>query len=470
MKAVSRRFKAPSQGGSMATDCITQVTFQGDGFAKPVVARFDQPQASTDGGLVLVKALDTQLGLSERVAACLDDAREPGKVRHETVELLQQRVFGLCGGYADCNDAARLVHDPIHKLMVGRDPLTGLGLASQPTLSRFENAVTARELRAMTHVLADTVIAQQRRRLHGRATRITLDLDPTDDPTHGQQEFAFFNGHYDTWCYLPVVATVTFNDEPAQFAVAAVLRPGKAPAGLGARGILRALLRKLRAAFPAATFRVRLDGGFASAKLFTFLEREQVDYVVAMPNNRRLDKRARRLMGRARVLSRQTGETAHLYGETRYAAKSWARRRRVIIKAEVVRHPGRAPKNNPRFVVTNLTAPPAVVYALYCQRGDVENRLKELHHGLEMDRTSCSRFLANQFRILLTLAAYILFQELRHRTAATAATQVTTLRERVVKLAVWVERSARRIVLHLPQAFPWLSTWRQLARAVGATS
>jgi Transposase DDE domain group 1 len=470
MKAVSRRFNTPSQGGSMATDCITQVTFQGDGFAKPVVARFDQPQASTDGGLVLVKALDTQLGLSERVAACLDDAREPGKVRHETIELLQQRVFGLCGGYADCNDAARLGHDPIHKLMVGRDPLTGLGLASQPTLSRFENAVTARELRAMMHVLADTVIAQQRRRRRGRATRITLDLDPTDDPTHGQQEFAFFNGHYDTWCYLPVVATVTFNDEPAQFAVAAVLRPGKAPAGLGARGILRALLRKLRAAFPAATFRVRLDGGFASAKLFTFLEREQVDYVVAMPSNRRLDKRARRLMGRARVLSRQTGETAHLYGETRYAAKSWARRRRVIIKAEVVRHPGRAPKNNPRFVVTNLTAPPAWVYALYCQRGDVENRLKELHHGLEMDRTSCSKFRANQFRVLLTLAAYILFQELRRRTAMTAEAQVTTLRERFLKLAVWVERSARRIVLHLPQTFPWLSTWRQLARAVGATT
>src|SRR5437870_7189413 len=171
----------------MATDCIAQVTFQGDGFAKPVVARFDRPNASTDGGLVLFKALDTALGLTQRLAACLEDAREPGKVRHETIELLQQRVFGLCGGYADCNDAARLVHDPIHKLMVGRDPLTGLGLASQPTLSRFENAVTARELRAMTHVLADTVIAQQRRRLRGRVGRITIDLDPTDDPTHGQR-------------------------------------------------------------------------------------------------------------------------------------------------------------------------------------------------------------------------------------------------------------------------------------------
>jgi hypothetical protein len=454
----------------MATDCIAQVAFPGDGFVKPVVARFDQPQASTDGGLVLLKALDRQLGVTERLAACLDDAREPGKVQHEVIELVQQRVFGLCAGYADCNDAARLGHDPIHKLMVGRDPLTGLGLASQPTLSRFENAVSPRELRAMTHVLADTVIAHQRRRLHGRATRITIDLDPTDDPTHGQQEFAFFNGHYDTWCYLPIVATVTFNDESAQFAVAAVLRPGKAPAGLGAQGILRALLRKLRVAFPAARVRVRLDGGFASAKLFACLERAQVEYVVAMPSNRRLEKRAQRLMGRARVRSRQTGQTAHLYGETRYAAKTWSHRRRVIIKAEVVRHPGRSPKNNPRFVVTNLTASPQAVYALYCQRGDVENRLKELHHGLEMDRTSCSKFLANQLRVLLTLAAYILFQELRRRTAATADAQVTTLRERLIKLAVWVERSARRIVLHLPQSFPWLAPWRQLARAVGATT
>jgi Transposase DDE domain group 1 len=455
----------------MATDCITQVTFQGDGFAKPIVARFDLPDASADGGLVLFKALDTELGLTRRLAACLDDAREPGKVLHETRELLQQRIFGLCGGYADCNDAARLVHDPIHKLVLDRDPLTGLGLASQPTLSRFENAVSARELQAMTHVLADTVIAQQRQRRQGRARRITIDLDPTDDPTHGQQELAFFNGHYDTWCYLPVVATVTFDNEAAQFAVAAILRPGTAPASLGARGILRGLLRKLRAAFPAATFRVCLDGGFASPKMFLFLEREAVEYLVAMASNRRLEKRAQRLMGRARMLSRATGQTAHLYGETRYAAKKWTRKRRVIMKAEVVRHPGRAPKNNPRFVVTNLSDPPQTVYELYCQRGDMENRLKELHHGLEMDRTSCSKFRANQFRVLLTLAAYILFQELRRRAATTACAhaQVTTLRERLVKLAVWVERSARRIVLHLPLHFPWRSTWHHLAEAVGAT-
>jgi hypothetical protein len=190
-----------------------------------------------------------------------------------------------------------------------------------------------------------------------------------------------------------------------------------------------------------------------------------------MPSNARLAKRARRLMGKARVLSRTTGHTEHLFGETRYAARKWKRKRRVIIKAEVVRHPGRAPKNNPRFVVTNLLDAPETVYQTYCQRGDVENRLKELHHGLELDRTSCSRFLANQFRVLLTLAAYILFQELRRRAAGPmcADAQVTTLRERLLKLAVWVERSVRRIVLHLPRAFPWRSTWGRIAVAVGAT-
>src|SRR5882672_7439396 len=363
----------------MATECIAQVTFNFDPKGKPIVAAFDVNHASSDGGAVLLKGIDTQLGLTKRLAACVDDPRQPGKVQHQTLELFRQRVFGLACGYADCNDAARLADDAIHKLLVDRDPIAGPALASQPTLSRFENAVGWRELLAMGHVLADTVIAHHRRRLRGRASRITIDLDPTDDPTHGQQEFTFFNGHYDTWCYLPVVATVTFDDEAEQYAVAAVLRPGNAPASRGARGLLRRLLGKLRAAaFPTATLRVRLDGGFATPALFAFLEAQPVEYLVAMASNGRLEKRARRLMGRARMLSRTSGRTEHLYGETRYAARKLPRKRRVIIKAEVVRHPGRAPKNNPRFVVTNLTAPPRAVYALYCQRGDVENRLKEL--------------------------------------------------------------------------------------------
>jgi hypothetical protein len=456
----------------MATACIPQVTFQGEAFAKAVVARFDTPHASSDGGAILLKSVDTHLGLTKRLAGCLVDERQPGKIRHQTIELIRQRVFGIACGYADCNDAARLADDAIHKLLVERDPIAGAALASQPTLSRFENAVGARALIAMGHLLADTVIEQHRRRLKGRATRITIDLDPTDDPTHGQQEFTFFNGHYDTWCYLPIVATVTFNDEPAQYAVSAVLRPGNAPAKRGALGLLRRLFTTLRAAFPTAILRVRLDGGFASDPLFAFLEAAGVEYVVGMPGNVRLDKRIQRLMGKVRMRSKTTGDTEQLYGQTRYAAKTWSRKRRIVMKAEVVRHPGRTPKNNPRFVVTNLVDEPQAVYELYCQRGDMENRLKELHHGLEMDRTSCSRVLANQLRVLLTLAAYILFQELQRRAQGTvcADAQVTTLRERLIKLAVWVERSVRRIVLHFPAAFPWFRPWRQIARAVGATS
>jgi hypothetical protein len=456
----------------MATDCIAQVSFGFQGLTQPVVARFDQAHASSDGGAVLLKALDDRLGLTARLAASLTDRRQPGKVEHELIELVRQRVYGIACGYADCNDAARLADDPVHKLLLERDPLTGPALASQPTLSRFENAVGGPALYLASVALADLVIEHHRARLNGHARRITIELDPTDDPTHGQQEFTFFNGHYDTWCYLPLVATLTFNAEPRQYLVAAVLRPGNSPAPRGAIGLLTRLLRRLRAAFPRAILRVRLDGGFASPEVLDFLEAEGVEYVVAMASNARLVKRSRRLMGRARRLSRASGETEHLYGETRYAAGTWTHTRRVIFKAEVVRHPGRAPKDNPRFVITNLSDPPEAVYQIYCGRGDMENRLKELHQGLALDRTSCHRFTANQLRVLLTAAAYILFQTLQAHTPGTACAgaQVSTLRERLLKLAAWVESSVRRIVLHLPTSYPWMTTWRQLALRVGATA
>ena len=167
----------------------------------------------------------------------------------------------------------------------------------------------------------------------------------------------------------------------------------------------------------------------------------------------------------------QTGQSAHRYGECRYAAKSWGVKRRVIIKAEVVRAEGRAPRDNPRYVVTNLSAGPRHLYEnVYCQRGEIENRIKELHHGLEIDRTSCTEFWANQLRVLLTAAAYVLMQELRAAAAGTACAraQVSTLRERLLKLGVWVERSVRRIVLHLPQHAPWQSEWCRVARSLGA--
>jgi hypothetical protein len=456
----------------MATVCIAQSSLRVHGISKPVIARFDQPHASSDGGAILLKAIDDRLGLTWRLAGAIRDRRQAGKVAHPLRDLLRQRVFGLACGYADCNDAARLIDDPIHKLLLERDPLHGAALGSQPTLSRFENAVGGADLYRLGTALADAVLTYHRERLGAGVRLITIDLDATDDPTHGQQELALFNGYYDTWCYLPLIATVRFNTEPIQHVVAALLRPGTGTAIRGVRGLLRRLFAKLRALFPRARLRVRADAGFADGKLLAFLDAAEVEYVLGLAGNRRLDKRVRRLLGRARMQTRATEETATLYGETRYAARRWDRKRRIIMKAEVLCYPGRSRKDNPRFLVTNLPHRPATVYTrLYCGRGDMENRLKELQQGLAMDRTSCSRFAANQLRLLFSVAAYVLFQVLQGvaRTTAVGTAQVCTLRERLLKVAVWVERSVRRIVLHLPQAFPWRDTWRDLAQALTAT-
>ena len=455
----------------MRDDTTTQPVVFKDLFGKPVVACFDQPDSSSDGGAVLLKACDDRLGLTEAIAACVADARQPGKVIHSFCDLVRQRVFGIACGYEDCNDAERLAEDPMQKLLVDRDAIEGSALASQSTLSRFENALGPKALMRMGNALADTVIARHRKRLKGRVKRITVELDPTDDPTHGAQQLSFFNGHYDTWCYLPVAGFVQFDEEPEQYLFAYLLRPGNADAKLGAIGLLRRILARLRAAFPKARVLVRLDGGFAGPEMFDYLEAERVDYVVAMAGNAVLKRLAEPLMKKARRLSRRSQQSEHLYGECQYAAGSWSRKRRVIIKAEVVRLGHRDPKDNPRFVVTNLRRVPRRIYeAVYCQRAQIELRIKELHYGLAIDRTSCTRFWANQLRVLLTAAAYVLFQELRLQAAGTACAraQVSTLRERLLKLGVWLERSVRRVVLHLPDSAPWRSEWHHIARSLGA--
>ena len=456
----------------MSDDTIPQTVLFPDLFNKPLVATFDQPHASSDGGAILLKAADARYGLIDGFACCLVEDRQPGKVRHTLEDLLAQRIFGLACGHPDANDADRLADDPIHKLLLGRDPIDGDPLASQPTLSRFENQVGAQELYALGRELAASVIERHRRRLHGRARTITIDLDPTDDPTHGAQQLTFFNGHYDSWCYLPLLAFVTFNDEVEQYLCAAILRPGNAPATRGARGTLIRLLDLLRQAFPTARFLVRLDGGFATPAILDRLDAEpRLDYVVAMGENAVLTRFAEPAMVEARTQSEASGQTEHVYTEARYAAGTWSHARRVVIKAEVVRLPGREPRDNARFVITNLRHTPRFVYErVYCARGDIENRIKELHDGLQIGRTSCCRFWANQLRVLLTAAAYVLMQELRLRAARTACarTQVTGLRERLLKLGVHVVVSVRRIVLHLPTATPDLDAWRHIALALGA--
>ena len=450
---------------------ITKQTVLFKGLSKKaIVARFDQEQASSDGGAVLLKACDERLELSAAMAACLRDNRQQAKVAHSYREIFQQRMFGIACGYADGNDAARIADDPMFKLLAGRDPVTGLALASQPTLSRFENAVSSGELLRMSEALAQTVIQRHRRRKR-KVRRITIDLDPTEDATHGGQQLSFFNRLYDSHCYLPVAGFLSFDNEPDQYLFCCVLRSGSAVAKVGCLSMLKRLLPRLRKAFPKAKIRIRLDAGFTGPELYEFFEAERLEYVVCMGKNSVLLRFAEPLMAPLREALQAGEEIIPRFGECRYGARSWKHKRRVIIKADIALHPGRLPKDNPRFIVTNLKTTPKFIYQkVYCARGDIENRIKELKLGLEIDRTSCTSFKANQLRVLMTAAAYVLMQELRLKARRTgcARAQVSTLRLRLLKLGVWIESSLRRIVLHLPTSTPYADDWRRIAISVGA--
>jgi Transposase DDE domain group 1 len=466
-RVLSPRTEAFDVRDSTTTPCLLFP----DLFDRPLTATFDVPNASSDGGAVLLKAADRRLGLIPRLAAALVDERQGGKVRHALADLLGQRIYGLALGYDDASDAARLADDPVHKLLIGRDPVAGVALASQPTLSRFENEVTRGELLALGEALFETVLDRHRRRRR-KVRRITIDLDVTDDPTHGAQQLSCFNGFYDHACYLPLLAFLTFDHEREQHLCAAALRPGNASTQAGALTFLKRIVGRLQDRFPKARILVRLDGGFAAPELFEFLDIVGVDYVVAMAKNKVLEREAEFDLIVARVLSEASGLTEHVYTDFRYAAGTWDRERRVVCKAEVVRLEGREPRLNARFVVTNLAGKARRVYErIYCMRGEIENRIKELF-DVALDRTSCPRFRANQLRVLLAAAAYVLLQELRlaARGTAWARAQVATLRLELLKIGVQVITSARRLVLRLPAAFPYRDGWRRIALNSGATS
>ncbi len=452
---------------------ITQRLIFPELFAKPIHYQFDEPHSSSDGGALLLKAADQKLQLTTTLAACLVDVRQAAKVKHSLEDLLRQRIYGLASGYADANDAARLAHDPIFKLLLDRSPVTGPELSSQPTLSRFENSIGSKENYRLALALANSVIARQQKRLRGKVRQVTIDLDPTDDPTHGQQQFTFFNAYYDTHCYLPLLGFLSFNNEPEQYLVTALLRPGNASEKHGVVvGLLQRLVDLVRTTFPKATIKLRLDSGFTCPLLLDYLDSvPRLQYVCGMPKNAVLERAAEPLLAAARKLAQAPNQSAQVFGECRYQARSWQQQRRVIIKAEIVFNQRGEPQDNPRFVVTNQHQTPKFIYKkAYCSRAVIENRIKELHHGLEIDRTSCPRFWANQFRVLLTAAAYALMQELRRQAKHTslARAQVSTLRQHLFKLSARIEESVRRIVVHLPQSFPYARQWSSIARQLGA--
>jgi hypothetical protein len=444
-----------------------------DLFDKPMQVVFSEKQTSSDGGAILLEAISKKMHLLDAFIDTINNTRQQGKIHHTTEELFRQRLFSIACGYPDANDVKRIEDDPILRMLAGLNPeSTDQSLGSQPTVSRFENAMDVETCFQISCRLAEQVVHYQAQRRKGKRKpkSITLDMDPTDDPTHGQKVFSFFNTHYDNWCYLPQTIFIRFNDEGEQYLVGVMLRPGNAPATLWAPWVLRRLVELLQKTWPKIRIRVRLDGGFASPHVFDDLEWLGVEYLINMGKNSRLEALAEPLMEQARQLARKTGKTARVFGEALYAAHSWhGIERRVIIKAEVVMAPGREPKDNPRFVITNMRHKPENVYICYRKRGDCENRIKELL-DLQIDRMSCHCFAANVFRVLLTSAAYMLIQGMRERIQDPdlRKAQVWTLREKLFKMVARIKITFRHIRIGLPETFAYLDVFSQLARSLGA--
>lgn len=424
---------------------------------RKVTGAFDGGDLSSDSGFLLLAAADNRAGVTQVLCDAVQDQRDPKKIIHKIKDIISERVYAIAQGYEDANDLDRLRIDPALKLACGRLPIKGDDLASQPTISRLENSVGFRELRAMMIGLADCVIAQ----LPANTHKVILDVDPTEDPCHGQQQFEIFNKFYDSHCYLPLLCYITGEDNQQRI-LGALLRKGTAKNAAGLQTMLKWVVRLLRKRFPDITIKLRADSGFGHAIVLQWCHILGIDYDLAVPMNSKLQEESTAIQMDAALLATYpiAGEDSEEFGEFYYQAKTWEKRERIVVKAEVVKG-----KINARYVVTNdITSSAEEVYRFYCLRGDRENRIKEFKIDLSSGRTSCHSFLANQYRLVLHMAAYVIMNVVQTALAGTewAAKQVETLRSRLFKIAVRIVESVRRVSLHFPTSCPSQGIWRQL--------
>ena len=419
--------------------------------SKAVVADFQGGRLTTDAGALLLREAADKIGLFDALDKAIPDPRNPLFVVHDQRVMIAQRVIAVALGYEDLNDHQQLRVDPGLQVAVGKTPEEGSTLASPPTLCRLENRLDRKALVKIAEVLVDQFVAA-----HATPpTHLILDFDATDDRVHGNQEGRFFHGYYDHYCFLPLY--VFCGDE----LLAAYLRPSKIDGAKHARGVLKLLVDKLRGVWPEVRITIRGDSGFCRHKLMRWCDARGIGYVLGLAKNQVLERAAGDEIARAERQFRRTGQPQRLFQSFSYAAATWDRRRRVIVKAE---HNERGP--NPRFVVSNVPGDAQELYEdVYCQRGEMENRIKEQQLDLFADRTSCHRFLANQFRLLLSSAAYVLVQALRRTTLSgteLARAQAGTIRLKLFKVAARVVLTARRVVFHLASGHPYHEMFRRV--------
>lgn len=444
--------------------------------SRQVTAAFDGGTITSDGGALLLRELESRTGLLSRMAGCFDDHRDPELVEHSVEELLKQRVFALALGYEDLNDHDELRSDPLLATLVGkRDPLgqervdrrdRGKALAGKSTLNRLElTPVGARATSRYKKIVArhgdlESWFVEAFLQLTPQAPEeIVLDLDATDDPLHGHQLGRFFHGYYQHYCYLPLYVFC------GEHLLCAKLRPADIDAAAGSVKVVDEIVRQIRRVWPDVRIILRGDSGFCRENLMSWCEAGGVDYLFGLAKNARLRRIIGRQMHEAQLAFEATGQACRQFTEFSYQTrKSWSRARRVVGKAEHL-----AKGANPRFVVTSLTSQESDARALYedryCARGDMENRIKEQQLCLFADRTSCQTMRANQLRLWLSSAAYVLLAALRQYGLAgseLARARCDTIRLKLLKIGAVVRVTVRRVRVSLSGSYPYQELFRQV--------
>jgi hypothetical protein len=425
------------------TDCNTQPLLFASLNHKKIQADFNGGSITSDAGALLLRELDKHIGLIDAISRCIPDPRNQFFIAHQQRTMLAQRIFGIALGYEDLNDHQSLRNDPLFQIISERGIKEDMPLASPPTLCRLENRVNRKALADICKVFVETFIRSYKK----APDELILDFDATDDSVYGNQEMRFFHGYYDHYCFLPLYVFCG-----SQLLVA-YLRPSNIDGAMHSRAILKLLVEKLRCQWPNTRIIFRGDSGFCRWRLMRWCDKHNIGYIIGLSGNDVLYREAISWTEQSAEQFKQTGLKQRIFGQFMYAAQTWDCQRRVIVKAEHLIQGA-----NTRFIVTNLDGEPQKLYdEIYCQRGEAENRIKEQQLGLFADRTSCHDFIANQFRVLLSAAAYILMDTLRREALVDtelANAQADTIRLKLLKIGGRIISSVRRIVLHLAGGYP----------------
>ena len=421
---------------------------------KKVEADFDGGVVTSDSGVLLVREMDRKLGVIDHLTCALWDRRHPSYVHHSLEDLLRQRVFQLVCGYEDGNDSDDLRSDPALKLGCDRLPLTGEDLASQSTISRLENSPNRPDLYRLALAFGELFVASYRK----PPKEIILDLDDTHDVVYGSQQLRLFNAFVDEYCYMPLHIYEGHSGK----LITTILRPGKRAKGEEIATILKRVIQFLRQAWPKTRMIVRGDSHFSTPEVHDLCEDSpRVNYVLGQAVNDVLKKLGEPLMDQVLKDAEDTDRPVRRLTKLEYQAGTWRQSRRVIYKAEVTQG-----DTNPRFVVTSIRNRSAkFIYKLYCARGRMEGFIKEHKNHLKSDRTSCSKFEANQFRVFLHSAAYVILHALREkalRGTELANATFETIRLRILKVAARVQERATKIDFHLPTSYPYKDLMRTI--------